>query len=50
MENHRHRRNDLVISTGVVMGLRPTQVDEKRLGAATTLDATVALSFVIPSS
>ena len=31
------------------MGLGPTQGDEKRLGAATTLYATVALSFVIPS-
>jgi hypothetical protein len=32
------------------MGLRPTQGDEKRLNPATTLDGTVALSFVIPSS
>jgi hypothetical protein len=31
------------------MGLRPTQGDEKRLGPATTLYGTVALSFVIPS-
>jgi hypothetical protein len=31
------------------MGLWPTQVDEKRLGPATTLYGTVALSFVIPS-
>ena len=31
------------------MGLRPTQGDEKRLGPATTLYLTVALSFVIPS-
>jgi hypothetical protein len=31
------------------MGLRPTQDDEKRLGPATTLYGTVALSFVIPS-
>jgi hypothetical protein len=30
------------------MGLWPTQGDEKRLGPATTLYATVALSFVIP--
>jgi hypothetical protein len=39
--------NKFVISTGVVMGLRPTQGDEKRLGPATTLYLTVALSFVI---
>jgi hypothetical protein len=31
------------------MGLRPTQGDEKRLGPATTLSATVAPSFVIPT-
>ena len=31
------------------MGLWPTQGDEKRLGLATTLYGTVALSFVIPS-
>jgi hypothetical protein len=31
------------------MGLWPIQGDEKRLGPATTLYATVALSFVIPS-
>jgi hypothetical protein len=31
------------------MGLRPTQGDEKRLGPATTLYRTIALSFVIPS-
>jgi hypothetical protein len=31
------------------MGQRPTQGDEKRLGPATTLYGTVALSFVIPS-
>jgi hypothetical protein len=30
------------------MGLRPTQGDEKRLGPATTLYGTIALSFVIP--
>jgi hypothetical protein len=36
------------ISTGGLMGL-PTQGDEKRLGPATTLYATIALSFVIPS-
>jgi hypothetical protein len=39
----------IVISTGGVMGLRPTQGDEKRLGPATTFYGTVALSFVIPS-
>jgi hypothetical protein len=33
----------------VVMGLRPTQSDEKRLGPAANLYQTVALSFVIPS-
>jgi hypothetical protein len=33
----------------VAMGRRPTQGDEKRLGPATTLHRTVALSFVIPS-
>jgi hypothetical protein len=32
------------------MGLWPIQGDEKRLGPATTLYATAALSFVIPSS
>jgi hypothetical protein len=32
----------------VVMGLRPTQGDEKRLGPATTLYRTVALSFCHP--
>ena len=31
------------------MGLRPTQADEKRLGPATTIYGTKALSFVIPS-
>jgi hypothetical protein len=31
------------------MGLRPTQGDQKRLGPATTLHGTVALSFVIPT-
>jgi hypothetical protein len=31
------------------VGLRLTQGDEKRLGPATTLYGTVALSFVIPS-
>jgi hypothetical protein len=41
--------NRIVISTGV-MDLRPTQGDEKRLGPATTLYGTVALSFVIPRS
>ncbi len=30
------------------MGLRPTEGNEKRLGSATALDLTVALSFVIP--
>jgi len=30
------------------MGLRPTQGDEKRLGPATTLYRTVALSFCHP--
>ena len=32
-----------------VMGLRPTQGDEKRLGPATTRYGTVALPFVIPT-
>ncbi len=32
------------------MGLWPMQGDEKRLGPSTTLYATVALSFVIPSN
>jgi hypothetical protein len=31
------------------MGLRPTQGNEKRLGPATTLYGTAALSFVIPT-
>ena len=31
------------------MGLRPTQGDGKRLGAATTFYRTANLSFVIPS-
>ena len=34
----------------VAMGLWPTGGDEKRLGPATTLYRTVALSFVIPSA
>jgi hypothetical protein len=38
----------MLIPTGGVMGLRPTQGDEKRLGSATTLYGAVALSFVIP--
>jgi hypothetical protein len=33
--------------TGVVMGLRPTQGDENALGPTTTLQGSVALSFVI---
>ena len=37
--------NRFVISTGGVMGLRPTQGDEKRLGSATTLYRTVTLSL-----
>jgi hypothetical protein len=41
--------NKIVISTGGIMGLRPTRGNEKRLGPATTLYGTVALSFVIPS-
>jgi hypothetical protein len=32
------------------LGLWPIQGDEKRLGPATTLYATIALSFVLPSS
>jgi hypothetical protein len=31
MENHLQLRNKLVVSTGVIMGLWPTQGDEKRL-------------------
>jgi hypothetical protein len=31
------------------MGLKSTQGDEERLGLATTLYGTVALSFVIPT-
>src|ERR1700688_3810827 len=42
------RSGKLLISTGGVMGLRPTKGDEKRFGPATTLYGTVALSFVIP--
>ena len=34
----------------VVMGLRPTQGNGKRLGPASTLYRTITLSFVIPSS
>jgi hypothetical protein len=41
--------NKIVISTGVPIGLWPTPCDEKGLGPATTLYATVVLSFVIPS-
>src|SRR5579859_1308507 len=37
------------VEPGVLMGLQPTQGDEKCLGPATTVDGTVALSFVIPS-
>jgi hypothetical protein len=40
--------NKFVISTGAVMGLRPSQGDEKRLGAATTVYETIALSFCHP--
>jgi hypothetical protein len=43
------RSGKLLISTGGIMGLRPTQGNEKRLGPATTLYGTVAVSFVIPS-
>jgi hypothetical protein len=35
--------------TGVAMSLWPTQGDEKRIGPATALYGTVALSFVIPT-
>jgi hypothetical protein len=41
--------NRIVISTGVVMGLRPTQGDEKRRPSETTFHRKVTLSFVIPS-
>jgi hypothetical protein len=34
-----------VIPTGVLMGPRPTQGDEKRFGPATTLYGTIALSL-----
>ena len=37
------------LSSRVIMGLRPTQGDEKSLPPATTLYRTVAPSFVIPS-
>jgi hypothetical protein len=37
------------LSSRVIMGLRPTQGDEKSLRPATTLYRTVASSFVIPS-
>ena len=37
--------NRIVISSGGVMGLRPTQGDEKRLGPASTFYATVTLSL-----
>jgi hypothetical protein len=41
--------NKIVISTGVPIDLWPTPGDEKGFGLATTLYATVVLSFVIPS-
>jgi hypothetical protein len=44
-----YTQNKIVISTGRVMGLRPTQGDEKRLGPATTFHVIATLSFVIPS-
>ena len=37
--------NKIAISTGGVMGLRPTQGNEKRLGPASTLYGTVTLSL-----
>ena len=42
-------RSHLVIPTGGIMGLRPTQGSEKRLDPATTSYGAVALSLVIPS-
>jgi hypothetical protein len=41
-------RNRIVISTGVAVGLRPSQDEKKRLGTATVFYGAVALSFVIP--
>ena len=41
--------SQFVISTGAYPGLWPIQGDEKRLGPATTLYRTIAVSFVIPS-
>src|SRR3982074_594329 len=46
----RFRKRDIEAAfSRVVMGPRPTEGDEKRLGPATTLCRTVALSFVIPT-
>jgi hypothetical protein len=39
--------NRIVISTGVVMGLRPTQGDEKLLLSEAALHGSAALPFVI---
>jgi hypothetical protein len=38
----------ILVALANFMRLRPTQGDEKRLGSATSLYGTVALSFVIP--
>jgi hypothetical protein len=42
-------RTKFVISTGGVMGLRPIQGNEERLGSVHNFDETTTLSFVIPS-
>jgi hypothetical protein len=39
--------NRIVISTGGIMGLRPTQGDEKRLLSEAALQESAALPFVI---
>jgi hypothetical protein len=39
--------NRIVISTGGIMGLRPTQGDEKRLLSEAALQGSAALPFVI---
>jgi hypothetical protein len=49
MEDGRELPNKIVISTGVLMGLRPTQGDENALCPATALHGSFGLPFVIPT-
>jgi hypothetical protein len=47
MDNRVRLRSKFVISTGGIMGLRPTQGDEKRLLPRPLSHGSVALTFVI---